>query len=122
MTALLASAMQNMVDRGCRLIGRAAANHHLSGNPLTAMEGRAWLNCGQTTPRRHAGQSARAVVIYNAFISCSDAKLNPIATHSGRSCRSSVSRSMVGGPRGARDDASLSTTPHTWPSVEQAPS
>jgi hypothetical protein len=67
------------------------------------------------------GQSSRAAVVYDAFISYSHAKDKPVAT----ALRSVVQK--LGKPwyrgralRVFRDDTSLSATPHLWPSIEQA--
>src|SRR6516164_471269 len=67
-----------------------------------------------------AGES-RAPVTYDAFISYSHAKDKPIAT----ALQSVVQK--LGKPwyrrrvlRVFRDDASLSATPHLWPSIERA--
>ena len=68
-----------------------------------------------------AGQSGRAAVAYDAFISYSHAKDKPVAT----ALQSVVQK--LGKPwyrrralRLFRDDTSLSATPHLWPSIEQA--
>ena len=67
------------------------------------------------------GQSSRAAVTYDAFISFSHAKDKPVAN----ALQSVVQK--LGKPwyrgralRVFRDDTSLSATPHLWPSIEQA--
>ena len=67
------------------------------------------------------GQSSRAAIAYDAFISYSHAKDKPIAT----ALQSVVQKLGKAWYRRRalrlfRDDTSLSATPHLWPSIEQA--